>query len=129
MSDDTRMPSSVTPSLGLFDRFASWSNAVVSRAPFFAFCVALVVIWAPTYWLFGDVDSWQLLINSTTTVITFLLVALIQNSAYRSDLATQHKLNAIADALATVMEQDPDLDADVAELRAAVGIEERESSA
>jgi low affinity Fe/Cu permease len=65
--------------------------------------------------------------NAATTIITFLLVALLQNSQQRADLAVQHKLNAIADALADLMdfyEEDDDQD----ELRAAVGLEERESS-
>ncbi len=58
---------------GLFDRFAVWSASVVSRAPFFAFCVLLVVAWAPTYPLVGNFDTWQLLVNTPTTILTFLL--------------------------------------------------------
>jgi low affinity Fe/Cu permease len=78
--------------------------------------------------------EYQLEINTTTTIITFLLVALLQNSQTRNDQATQHKLNAIADALADLMEQtgerfpESELSKDVRELRAAVGLETKEGT-
>src|SRR5262245_32627362 len=102
--DRKDMPSEVTGDVGFFDRFAGAASQFVSRAPFFAFCVVLVVVWAPTFFLLGDVNTWQLIINTMTTIVTFLLVALLQNSQYRGDEATQHKLNAIADGLADLME-------------------------
>jgi low affinity Fe/Cu permease len=77
--------------------------------------------------LFSDSDSWQILINTATTIVTFLLVALLNNSEGRADQATQHKLNAIAAGLAHVMEQ-AGQSADAKELQAAVGLEERETS-
>lgn len=127
-----RMPSDVGGRLSLFDRFASWSDRFVSRAWFFAFCVLLVLVWAPSYFLFGTIDTWQLVINTATTIITFLLVALLQNTQTRSDEAIQQKLNAVADALADLMTQlghdNPEMLHDRDELRAAVGLEERESS-
>ena len=125
------MPSAVSPGVGLFDRFASAATRYVSRAWFFAGCLALVVIWAPTITIF-DVDTWQLIINTATTIITFLLVALLQNAQTRADAAVQQKLNAIADGLSDLMEHladdDVDLQRDLWELRAAVGLEARESS-
>jgi len=93
-----------------------------------------VLLWAPSYFIFGDVDTWQLIINTTTTIITFLMVALLQNSQYRADEATQHKLNAIAEGLAGLMshhakaETGQSLARDVEELRDAVGLETRETS-
>ncbi len=111
-----------------FDRFAGWSAKFVSKAPFFTFCVLLVVIWAPSYFVVGSFDTYQLLINTPTTIITFLLVALLQNTQKRSEQAVQHKLNAIADGLSDLMEQfaddHPELRKDVKDLRAAVGLEE-----
>jgi Low affinity iron permease len=93
---------------------------------FFAVCVLLVVVWAPSFFLFGSVDTWQLIINTATTIVTFLLVALLQNTQKRADDAVQHKLNAIADGLATLMghlsDQHPQLRHDCTELRAAVGL-------
>ena len=131
-SSAKEMPSEVSDQVGFFDRFAGSASKFASRAPFFAFCVLLVVVWAPTFFVLKDVDTWQLIINTVTTIVTFLLVALLQNSQYRTDEATQHKLNAIADGLADLMEHTADegdkLAHDVRELKQAVGLEEKESS-
>jgi low affinity Fe/Cu permease len=137
------MPSEVSTRVGFFDRFAGFSAVIASRAPFFAFCLLLVLAWlvqglvtiivTRSFSAFLD-SQYQLEINTTTTIITFLLVALLQNSQTRSDQATQHKLNAIADGLADLMEyvsardHDEDLRGDIRELRLAVGLEEREST-
>lgn len=120
-------------SLSWFDRFATWVSVnVVAKAWFFTLCVLMVLLWAPSYFLFGNVDTWQLLINTATTIITFLLVALLQNTQSRADKALQQKLNAIADGLADLMEShqasDPTMEMDVRELREAVGLEQREGS-
>ena len=129
------MPTDVSSRVGFFDRFAGWAALVASRATFFAFCVAIIIVWAPSILLLRSVDTWQLIINTATTIITFLMVALLQNSQTRSDQAVQHKLNAIADGLADVMahlsagDEDHSLELDLKELRAAVGLEERESTA
>ncbi|GAS92937.1 low affinity iron permease family protein [Mycolicibacterium brisbanense] len=124
------MPSDSKPGLSLFDRFATGASSFVSRAWFFLGCVLLVVVWAPTF-AFLQLDTWQLIINTVTTIITFLLVALLQNTERRADDALQQKLNAIAEALADLMQHvrdDPDAENDAKELRAAVGLEERESA-
>jgi low affinity Fe/Cu permease len=125
------LPSEVSASIGLFDRFAERASRVVSEAPFFAACVLLVLLWAPTI-LFLSFDAWQLLINTATTIVTFLLVALLQNSQTRNDQATQHKLNAIADGLADLMEHvggdNEALRREVYELKLAVGLERHEGT-
>ena len=121
------MPSDVTPHVSWFDKFATRASKVVSQAGFFAFCVLLVIVWAPSIVLIHSISTWQLIINTLTTIITFLLVALLQNTQERSDKATQDKLNAIADSLADLMKAQG-LDKDAAELRQAVGLEDRESS-
>ena len=126
------MPSDISGYKSLFDRFAGVCARAVSRAPFFFFCVLLIVVWAPTF-VFMKFDTWQLIINTVTTIITFLMVALLQNTHTRNDQATQHKLNAIADGLADLMahvaeQGSRDIDRDIRELRAAVGLEEREST-
>lgn len=126
------MPSEVGEHAGIFDRFASRVDRYTSRAWFFAFCLLLVIVWAPSIAVIKTVDTWQLVINTATTIVTFLLVALLQNTQKRSNDAVQHKLNAIADALADLLEAQsehyPELLADCDELRAAVGLEHRESS-
>jgi low affinity Fe/Cu permease len=137
------MPSEVSSRVGFFDRFAGLAARLASRAPFFAFCLLLVVVWlvqgavliATRGGLHAFLDAkYQLEINTTTTIITFLMVALLQNSQTRTDQATQHKLNAIADGLADLMShlasQHPDssLGEDMKELRAAIGLEAREGT-
>ena len=119
-SDDARLS-------GTFDRFAERASDVVSEAVFFLACVLLVAVWVPSYFLFGNVDTWQLVINTATTIVTFLLVALLQNSQRRNELAMHEKLDALADGLADLMEgiapENAKLQDDMRELRHAVGIE------
>lgn len=126
------MPSDVTEGVPWFDRFAGHASSYASKAWFFTVCVALVVVWLPSYLLFRNLDTWQLVINTLTTIVTFLLVALFQNSVTRQDQAVQDKLNAIAAALADLMAalsgDQATLRHDLEELRAAVGLEEHESA-
>lgn len=126
------MPSDVTGNLGYFDRFAARASIFVSRAVFFTLCVLLVVVWLPSYFVLNSLDTWQLIINTITTIVTFLLVALLQNSQTRNDTATQDKLNAIAAGLADLVEyigkDDPQAKNLRRELLAAVGLENRTSS-
>jgi Low affinity iron permease len=131
LHDPATMPSDISGRLSAFDKFATHADNLASRAAFFAFCVILVVVWAPSFFLFGSVDTWQLIINTVTTIVTFLLVALLQNTQKRADDAVQHKLNAIADGLGNLMEHlagqdDEELRRNQRELRAAVGLEDRE---
>ena len=121
------MPSDVSAHVSWFDKFATKASAFVSKAPFFAVCVLIVVVWAPSITIIHSISTWQLIINTLTTIITFLLVALLQNTQERSDKAIQDKLNAIADSLSDLMKSQG-LDKDAAELRDAVGLEDRESS-
>jgi hypothetical protein len=124
------MPSDVDERVGVFDRLASAVSALTSRAIFFAFSILLIVVWAPSI-VFFSLDTWQLIINTATTIITFLLVTLLQNTQTRADAAVQHKLNAIAAALAEVVDHLDDGAVDPGasvELRRAVGLEERESA-
>ena len=101
-----------------FDRFAQWASNFASRATFFAACVLLVGVWAPSYFLF-------------TTIVTFLLVARLQNTQRRSDDAMHVKLDALADGLADLMthvdREDQRLTEDIKELRASIGSEKPDS--
>jgi low affinity Fe/Cu permease len=111
-----------------FDRIAEAAAGVASRAPFFVGCALLVLVWAASFPLFPSTDTWQLVINSATTIVTFLLVALLQNTQRRSEAALQPKLDAIADGLADLMEHhldrdDVDLQADVGDLKQAAGLQ------
>lgn len=116
------MPTGVTSDRTWFDKFATATEGWVSKAPFFFACVLLVIVWGPTFvWL--KVDTWQLVINTVTTIITFLLVALLQNTQKRGGDALHAKLNAIAAALIDVLEQFNGTEADIAELKTAIGLE------
>lgn len=116
---------------GLFDRFAGAVSAQVAKAPFFALCLALVLIWLPSYLVIRDFEQWSLWINNPSTILTLLCVALLQNSAARADKAAQLKANAIADGLADLTEAlgqelgSERLHAHARDLRAAVGLEDR----
>jgi low affinity Fe/Cu permease len=130
--EKAHMPSDVSGRPGFFDRFATAATNFASRAWFFALCLLLVVVWAPSYFVIGSMDTWQLIINTATTIVTFLLVALLQNSQSRADESVQDKLNAVAAGLAALMEQQaqnaPDLQDATKELKQAVGLEDREKS-
>ena len=84
--------------------------------------------------LIANLDSPGGFVKLAGLLTVFLLVALLQNSQTRNDQATQHKLNAIADGLADLMQHlaaeypDSSLDRDMMELRAAVGLEAKEST-
>ena len=127
MAHEPIMPSEVSMKTNGFDRFAGAASRVASRAWFFCFCVLLVLLWAPSILLLRDIDTWQLIINTLTTIITFLMVALLQNSQTRADQALQHKLNAMAEMLSDLARAQG-LDDDAAELRDAVGLEDHEST-
>ena len=132
------MPSQVDDHVGWFDRFAEWASLGASRAAFFAGCVLIVLAWLVEgvvdslsghgFGYFLD-DKFQLQINTLTTILTFLLVALLQNSQTRQNNATQHKLNALAQGVARLLEDNgADGVREAEELRSAVGLELRESA-
>jgi low affinity Fe/Cu permease len=113
-----------------FDHFAERASDVVGQASFFIAALLLVLVWIPTILVFHSADTWQLVISTITSVMAFLLVALLQNSQRRTDIALHRKLDALAEALLIVMsEQDGedghDLRSSVEDLRAAIGLEER----
>jgi len=78
--------------------FTKFANAVSTAAgsPFaFLLCAAYVVAWALTGPLFGFSDTWQLVINTSTTTVTFLMVFLIQNTQNRDNGAIHAKLDEL----------------------------------
>lgn len=113
-----------------FDRVAEATTGFVSRGAFFAIALVAVVVWLPTIALFDSIDTWQLVINTATSVLAFLLIALLQNSERRYDEALHLKIDAIAASLAVMMAHqvaaDPAaLERHLEELRAAIGLEQR----
>jgi low affinity Fe/Cu permease len=112
-----------------FDRFVEAAYTVVSQAPFFFVCVVVVAIWFVSVPLWHDLKAWQVAIHSVTSVVTLLLIALLENANRRDEESAQEKLNVIAEALAALMEsraiEDPNLEEAHQRLRDAVGLEER----
>lgn len=112
-----------------FDRFVEATYLQVSRAPFFGLCVLIVVVWLLSFPLFPDAKSWQVAIHTVASVISLMLLVLLENAGRRSEEAAQEKLNVIAEALSALMtsraRQDPELEEAVRRLRDAVGLEER----
>lgn len=74
---------------GWFVRFAQWVSHVTGRPITFFIAVATLAVWGITGPLFGFSDTWQLVINTATTIITFLMVFVIQNTQNR-DTAFMH---------------------------------------
>ena len=83
----------------LFSNFASRTARVTGSAPAFAGCVVLIAAWAATGPAFGFSQTWQLVINTGTTIVTFLMVFLIQNAQNRDAAAIQAKLDELIRAL------------------------------
>ena len=78
-----------------FSRFATWSAIKVGSYWAFFVALALVVVWALTGPLFGFSDTWQLVINTSTTIVTFLMVFLLQYDQNRNAKAIQVKLDEL----------------------------------
>ena len=79
----------------LFTRFAKWTARAAGRPTTFALAGAVIVVWAVTGPLFKFSDTWQLVINTGTTIVTFLMVFLIQNTQNRDTEALQVKLDEL----------------------------------
>ena len=112
-----------------FDKFVEASYQRVSRAPFFGVCAGIVVVWFVSVPLWPDLKSWQVAIHTVASVISLLLLVLLENASRRAEEASQEKLNVIAEALSELMvsggRHDPDLADAARKLRAAVGLEDR----
>ena len=79
----------------LFSKFAEWVAEATGKPITFVACVAVIVIWAATGPIFGFTDTWQLVVNTGTTIVTFLMVFLIQNTQNRDGAAIQAKLDEL----------------------------------
>ena len=82
-----------------FVHFAQWVSHVTGRPVAFLAAFASIVIWAMLGPFFGFSDTWQLVINTATTIVTFLMVFVIQNTQNRDGEAVQIKLDELIRAL------------------------------
>jgi low affinity Fe/Cu permease len=79
----------------LFVRMARWCSRMAGRPSAFVLAFAVIVVWLVTGPLFHFSDTWQLVINTGTTIVTFLMVFLIQNAQNRDTEAIQLKLDEL----------------------------------
>jgi low affinity Fe/Cu permease len=82
-----------------FARFATWASHASGHPSAFILAVIVILGWGITGPLFGFSDTWQLVINTGTTIITFLMVFIIQNTQNRDSAAIQLKLDEIIRAM------------------------------
>ncbi len=79
----------------MFERFARRLTEWTGSTAAFTGALAIIVIWGATGWFFDYGDTWQLVINTGTTIVTFLMVFLIQRSQNKDSLALHLKLNEL----------------------------------
>ena len=112
-----------------FERFVEISTKLISKAPFFALCVAVIIVWAVSYPLWKSTTKWELAIHTFGAVLSLILLVLLENAGRRNTEAMQEKLNVLAEALAALMDSraadDPELREAAENLRDAVGLEAR----
>ncbi|MFJ1269335.1 low affinity iron permease family protein [Legionella lytica] len=80
---------------GIFSQFAQWVSELSGQAGSFLTASALIIIWLVTGPFFNYSDTWQLLINTGTTIVTFLMVFLIQNTQNRDTKIMNLKLDEL----------------------------------
>jgi low affinity Fe/Cu permease len=99
-----------TKSRSVFSRFAKWTARATGRPATFMLATLVIVVWAVTGPVFGFSDTWQLVINTGTTIITFLMVFLIQSTQNRDAEAVQVKLDEIIRAIGNAKNEVLDLE-------------------
>ena len=114
-----------------FTRFAKWTSRAAGHPATFALAVLIILVWAATGPIFAFSDTWQLVVNTGTIIITFLMVFLIQNTQNRDSAAVQLKLDelirAINGAHNALLDLEELSDEDLARIRARYEALARES--
>jgi low affinity Fe/Cu permease len=88
-----------TKSKSRFTHFAKWTARLAGKPVTFLAAVTIIVVWGISGPIFGFSDTWQLIVNTGTTIITFLMVFLIQNTQNRDSEAMQVKLDELIRAV------------------------------
>ncbi|MES2275205.1 MAG: low affinity iron permease family protein [Bacteroidota bacterium] len=81
--------------ISFFERFSNWATAAAGSSAAFILAVVTIVVWAATGPVFHYSPTWQLIINTGTTIITFLMVFLIQKAQNKDSKAIHLKLNEL----------------------------------
>ncbi len=105
----------------IFDRFARWTEHQLGHPAVFVTACLSVVLWGATGPFFGWSDTWQLVINTGTTIVTFLMVFVIQSTQNRDTQALQLKLDELirvtADARNSLMGLEERPESEIKELK------------
>ena len=121
-------PTEVTWKRGRFDALADWASTLAARSSFFVGVLAAVVVWLVVGPIVSFSHHWIDVVVVVVGVVTLLLVALLENEQWRNAKATQRKLNALVEAVAHILAADETAGEQVKQLRAAYGLEKREST-
>lgn len=89
------MEENKTQTLGVFEKFAAKVTKATGSTPAFLAAFIVVIVWAACGPIFNYSETWQLVINTGTTIITFLMVFLIQKAQNKDSMAIQLKLNEL----------------------------------
>ena len=85
----------MTKKKNFFERFANWATAATGSSAAFIIASSVILVWIVTGPIFQYSDTWQLIINTGTTIVTFLMVFLIQKSQNKDSKAIHLKLNEL----------------------------------
>jgi low affinity Fe/Cu permease len=88
-------PNIMTTKKNLFERFSNWATIATGSSAAFIIAISTIIVWGITGPIFKYSDTWQLIINTGTTIITFLMVFLIQKSQNKDSKAIHLKLNEL----------------------------------
>lgn len=95
----TRYPHESSKLNRQFDHFARWASHITGRSMAFYLAITIIAVWIISGPVFGFSDTWQLIINTATTIVTFLMVFLIQHTQNLEAKAVQVKLDELIRAI------------------------------